>query len=278
MRRRALVLALVAATAPALAAPKGKTARAHFNRGVAAYTKGDFAAAAAAFAKSNSIESDEETLFAWAQTERKLGRCKKAIELYTKLLALKLPEANKKVIRTNVDECEAILLAEDPAPPPRVDPQPAADPDPRADARSDTRSDARSDARGEEPGTRAITEPAPAPAVVRAERRPWFKDPLGGVLVGAGIVSLGVGTVFLVQANSLDADKTIAQTYDEYIDLADRAESKGRIGVIASIAGGALILGGVIRYATAGSGSEDRKTVSGWIAPSGGGLVLGGRW
>ena len=43
--RALAIAALLLASVPAMAAPKGKAAKAAFDRGVAAYTKGDFAGA-----------------------------------------------------------------------------------------------------------------------------------------------------------------------------------------------------------------------------------------
>lgn len=248
-----------------LAAPKKKAARAQFDKGVAAYTKGDFAAAAEALGKSYALEADAETLFAWAQTERKLDRCDKAIELYDKLLAMpKLPEENKDAVRIQIEECRAILQVRPPEPTPDaapVDAPPDEAPEPTAPAVTD-----------------ASAEPERAPvSTPKAEgTRAWWKDPVGGALVGLGVVGLGVGTVFLVQGSGADSDKESAATYEEYQALADKAESRGQLGVISLVAGGALVTGGIIYYATRSKPADN--TVSGWLAPSGGGLALSGRF
>lgn len=246
-RASAGVLAtLVLASGTTMAAPGGAEARAEFDRGVAAYSSGDYAQAASALGASYALEADEETLFAWAQAERRLDHCDKAVELYTKLLEYDLPEVNKLAIGVQIEECNDILAKRPPATTNPVEPPPPTE------------------------------APAPAPPPP-AERRAWWKDPIGGALVGAGAVGLVAGTVLLVQGNSADTDKESATTYDEYRTLADRAESRGRLGVIAMVAGGALVTGGVVWYATRKPRSEER-TLSGWIAPSGGGLVLGGRF
>lgn len=239
----AVALAVVSASGAAFAAPRRPAAKKAFKRGVAAYTKGDYAAAAAALARSFKLEADAETLFAWAQTERKLGHCGRAIELYTKLLAMDLPAENKQAIEVQIDECKAVLAEEQqreaapvvaPAPPP---------------------------------------EPAP---VARDEARAWWKDPVGGALVGAGVVGLGLGTVFLVQGRNADADKDRATTYPEYVRLSDRAESRGRLGVIGLAAGGALVAGGIIWYVTRKPAAE--RTLTTLVLPSGGGVAFSGRF
>jgi hypothetical protein len=236
-------LALVCASSVAAAAPKGAEARAQFDKGVAAYTAGDFAAAAAALGASYALEADVETLFAWAQTERKLDHCDKAAELYAKLLEADLPAENKAVVREKLDECQKILAAQAPPPPP---PQPV-----------------------------PVPEPAPPPPPPTETSRAWWKDPVGGALVGVGVIGLGVGTVFLVQARSADQDKANAATYGEFQALEDKAQSRGKLGVGALIGGGVLVTAGIVWYATRGS-SESKTAVTGWLDGTAGGLAAFG--
>ncbi|MDQ3366993.1 MAG: hypothetical protein M3680_16340, partial [Myxococcota bacterium] len=99
------------ASAPALAAPRSKGAKAAFDRGVAAYEQSDYAGAARALRQSFDLEPDVETLFAWAQAERQQDRCDNAIALYNKLLAFDLPAENRQVVLTKLDECTAIIAA-----------------------------------------------------------------------------------------------------------------------------------------------------------------------
>jgi hypothetical protein len=248
-----LVASLAVAT-PAMAAPKGNEAKAAFTKGVAAYKKGAFDSASEALARSFALEADPDTLFAWAQSERQRGKCDKAIELFEKLLAYELPAANKQAIREKVAECKAIVGAQKPAPvepPPEPTPQPPPEPAP------------------EPPPIVSAPEPAPEAA---PEGRAWWKDPVGGVLVGAGAVGLGVGGYFMLSARSADRDADAATNYFEFEERTRRAEAHGRNGVIAAVAGGALVGAGIIWYATRGPRPES-TTVTTWLAPSGGGLV-----
>ncbi len=258
--RLAAALAILAATSmPVFAAPKkGTPARVEFDRGVAAYTKGDYDAAADALGKSFALEADAETLFAWAQTERKLDRCDKALDLYGKLLLMKLPEENKDAVRVQIEECKVIIADAKPADPEGDGTKPPGAPDEDKPV-------------AEEP-TSLRSEPLPPSDEAP---RAWWKNPVGGALVGLGVVAAGVGTVFLVQGSSADSDKANATSYNEYQALDDKAESRGRMGVIGLAVGGALITGGVIWYATHGS-KKPNNTLSGWLAPSGGGLVVSG--
>jgi hypothetical protein len=278
MRRAAAVIAAFALTsAPALAAPKKKTALAAFNKGVDAYGKREFAAAAAAFEKSFSLEADVETLFAWAQTERQLDRCDKAIELYEKLLTMKMPDENKAAVRTAIDECKAIVDAKSPKPDPTPDPKPDPKPDAKPDDKPDEVDDKPDEVADSTPEPDREPERAP-PQTDESSPRAWWKNPLGGALVGAGVVGVAIGTVFFLQGKSADADKDSATSYPEYERLANDAESKGRVGVIGLVAGGALIVGGVIVYATQSGDKKKENTVSGWVAPDSGGFVVSGRW
>ena len=231
----------------ARAAPKTPEAKAAFDRGVAAYTNNDYAAASEALGQSYTLEPDVETLFAWAQTERKLERCDKASDLYGKLLAYDLPEENKAAIRAKLDECKTILAAQKPVEPP----PPVAEPVPTPPQ---------------------IDQPPPPPSSPA-----WWKDPVGGALVGVGVVGLGVGGYFLVSARSLDSDKDTAPNYGEFQRLEDKADSRGRLGVIAVAGGGALLVAGIVWYATRGGGERPTQ-VSGWVTPGGGGLVAAGRF
>lgn len=263
----ATALALLLATTTATAAPKTKPARKEFDRGVAAYTKGDYQSASDALARSFSIEADEETLFAWAQTERKLGHCDKAVELYTKLLTMNLPAENKKAVRVQIDECNQILEEERAA---------AAVLEAPADSTPSTTTPPSPDSGSAPTATSASPTPT-APKDTATPTRAWYTDPIGGALVGTGVVGLAAGTVFLIQATNADTDKATAPTYDEYLSLADRAESRGRLAIISLVAGGALVTAGIIRYATRRASSETR-TLSGWVAPTTAGLTLSARF
>ncbi len=264
-RPRAIAIAVLLASATATAAPKKASARAEFDRGVAAYTKGDYQGAIDALSKSFALEADEETLFAWAQTERKLGHCDKAIELYTDLLAMNLPAANKDAIKVQLGECTQILEEERAAAamldtPPPTGPVPQADSPPSAGP--------------------ATTELQPSPPVTPTDRgstRPRWQDPIGLSLVGVGAIGLVVGTTFLVKGSSAQSDADSATTYDDYLAASERAESNGRVGVVGLVVGGAFVTAGVVWYMTRTPATADR-TVTGWVAPGSGGLAVSGRF
>ncbi len=250
--RKALIVALALVSSTAVAAPKGAAAKKAFDKGVKAYTAGDYATAADAMKKSYELETDPETLFAWAQAERKQEHCDKAIELYNELLVYELPPENKQVIETQVGECKLILAAKQP---PKVEPPPK-EPEPPPPPKTE--------AKAEEP------PPAPPPA----EGRSWWKDPVGDGLVLVGIAGLVVGGIELSAAASADSSKSNATSYADFKKFNDQATSDGKTGVIAAGAGGALVVLGVIWYATHREHQE--HVVTGWVAPTGGGLAITG--
>jgi hypothetical protein len=246
--RAALAIAALLAATPALAAPKGKAAKAAFDRGVAAYTKSDFAAASDALGQSYKLEPDIETLFAWAQSERQQNKCESAIDLYNKLLDTDMPAENKDAVRTKLEECKTIIAAERKAAEP-VEP-------------------VREEPVREEP----IPEQPPPEG-----KTPWWKDPIGDALTIGGVVALGVGGYFLYSGKQAE-DKSF-ENEAQFQENQDKAESHGRIGVILTLTGGALIVGGVVRYMTRDSGNNKESTsVTGWVTSEGGGLAAFGRF
>lgn len=255
-RRQALIAVLVLAAAPAHAAPKDAEARRLFDRGVAAYTKGDLAAAAQALSESYAREGDPETLFAWAQAERKLGHCESAIELYNTLLAFELPAANKKVIEQQLAECKQIV--DD-----KQKKEPIAAPPPAAPA-----------APAPAPAVVSAPGPAPPPSAPVHEGRAWWRDPVGDGLAIGGVVGLGVGTALLLSARSADQAKDSAMSYAQFKANADTAHDRGVEGVIGLAAGGVLLAGGIAWYAT--HRDSDAAVVTGWLAPRGAGIGFSG--
>lgn len=258
-RQALIVLAVAAATASA--APKGGDAKAAFNKGIAAYQRKDYAAAALAFAKSDYLEPDLETEYAWAQAERKAGNCGKAVQLYEKLIANPtLPSANRSAVQQQLAECKAILAAEKP-----VEKQPEKQPEKPAEQPPAPVVDDKPDL----PGTPQTPE-RPAPG---ATARAWWKEPVGGSLVTLGVLSGAVGGYFLYTGHTAEQQSKQADNFAKFTELHDKARSRGEIGVIATASGGALLVGGILWYALHMGGGEQRARVTGWVAPSGAGIA-----
>jgi tetratricopeptide (TPR) repeat protein len=267
-----LVLAVLLVASSAGAKPRRRDAKIAFDRGVIAYQKGNFEAAAEALGKSFSLERDVDTLFAWAQSERKLERCDKAIELYEKLLTFNLPPANKSAVELNLDECRtAVAQQKARVEPPPVAPTPAEPiaPDPRPQTAEPPRV-------AQAPAvTPVATESPPLRDAPPAAGRPWYKDPVALGLGGGGLVAIGVGTGLLISAKSLDSDSKTAGDYDQTRKLGEQARSRGNIGGVTAAVGAAALIGAAVWIVTHRQSGESR-TVTGWLAPDSGGVGVAG--
>ena len=94
---------------------------------------------------------------------------------------------------------------------------------------------------------------------VKSERK-WYADPAGGVLVGTGALGIAIGAALIPIANRQARsarDEFLHQEFDDRYRSARRARAAG-ISVLA--VGGALVLGGIIRYAIVAS--RDRRGAS----------------
>lgn len=247
-RTAVIAAASLLATTTASAAPKGAEARAAFDKGVAAYKKADYAGASDALGRSFTLEADADTLYAWAQTERKLNHCAKAVELYERLLTMDLPEANKAVVQQQVDECKAIIAAQtpaEPAPPPTSEPAP--------------------------PSSTPVETPTPPPPEQRDSPPSKWLNPIGLGIMAVGVGGLAAGGVFLAQAKAADGDKETATTYGDFERFSDRADSRGRLGVIAAASGAVILTAGIVYIVT--RKPVEQQPVALVIAPTGVGLA-----
>ena len=228
----ALILATLAGSAGA--APKRRAAKLQFQKGLTAYKKGSYDEASAAFERSFKLESDQDTLFAWAQSERKLEHCTHATELYTKLLAMKLPAANRAVVAQQLTECTPPaepVAAPAPAPTPTVEPEPpAATPAPLPQLHDDS----------------PLAQPRDTGEV---DHRAWYRDPVGDGLAVVGIGGLAAGTTFLLMAHSDDSRAHASNMYTTFQSLESTAHSRGETGVIALGTGVAFVAAAAVWYA-----------------------------
>jgi tetratricopeptide (TPR) repeat protein len=268
----ALAALLLAATAgTAVARPKTRAARAAFDKGVTAYQKNNFQAAADALGRSFEIERDPDTLFAWAQAERKLDRCDRAIVLYEQLLQHpNLPEANRSVVEQKLAECRTIVAQVAPPPPAEATVPPAV-----ARAEPVTAASEPQPAAGPvapSPGSGPESPQAESPAYR------WYKDPVGLSLVGVGLVAAGIGGGYLLAARAAASDAQGATSYDQIGPLNGKIDQRNKIGAGALIAGGVLLVGGASWILWKQHDSGERRVVTGWLSPGSAGVVLGGRF
>lgn len=239
-----LTLAVVLRPAP------GDAAR----RAEAAFEAGDYAVAAEAAAEAYAAEGDPIYLYVRAQAERFGGRCTLALAHYRQFVAAVPRGDAAEAARANIAECEAVLAQAEPAPDPLAPITPADSTAP------------------------VETEPEARPRDAGERGAHWARDPLGGALVGAGVVVLGIGGGLYGRAHADERAAMNATNVITYGEQIDRAYTLSRVGLPMMIMGGALVVGGVVRWAVVAGrskrgGARDRSTRT-RLRPALGGVAL----
>jgi len=196
-------------------------ARAHYERGLELYGAKDYAGAIRELDAGYALDPRREFLFAEAQAHRLSGDCKSAVPLYKKFLDSEPDDVQVNAAHIALARC-AEQMATAPAPPPR----PATTTAP------------------------PLTTSSPLPASrTPASIGPWYKDAIGGVLLGAGVAALAVGTGFSFAALSArDGANQNAATYPDYSSRWSTARGRSQIAVGAFAAGTALTGAAIYRY------------------------------
>jgi tetratricopeptide (TPR) repeat protein len=253
MTRLALTV-LLAIAGSAGAQPKVDPPPPNFRQKAAEHFQaGRYAEALAELETAYKLDPAPGLLYAIAQVQVKLDRCADAIVNYEKFVASNPGEKPAQAANEAIAACKVTLAAKKPEPRPELKPEP-------------------------KPESKPEPKPVLTPDPPRRDDggRAWFKDPLGGALVGAGLIG-GVVGVVLYRSASADIDAAeSAANYGSSEELVDGAKSKRRNALIAGGVGGALLIGGVIRYAT--SGGRETKRIA--IVPTTGGAAVSwsGRW
>jgi hypothetical protein len=235
--------ALVAAAAPLK--PKNAQARKHFETAVELYKAEDFEGAVAEANKGLAIEDHESLLFILAQAERQRGNCVEAVELFTTFIATTQSDDMRQNALTAKALCaeelaELARLAE-------VAAQQAA-------------------AEAEVEPTPPPPEPPPPPPPP-----PWYRDPLGGALVGVGGAAVLAGGAVLISAVVLDPDD--AGDYGTFVERRELQPTLVLAGGITAGVGALLGAGGAVRWALVAK--RNRKAAAATAAPSTARLGLG---
>ena len=245
---------------PALAAPpkpKNAKARKHFDRAVELFEAEDYDGAAREAEAGYAIEKHEWVLYIWAQAERKRHNCIESVELYNEFIEMTDNENAKE----NALKAKA-LCAEELAELARKAEEEAAAAEEEAEDEPDP-----------EP---VVTSPSPP--------RPWYRDPVGGVLVGVGGAGVLAGTSLLIAAAILDPTKASDYgTFDERRALQPRLLIAGGITAGVGVAIGAA---GAVRWVLvarknkqrAQAGGQARLGAAPWIDGRRAGVVLSGRF
>ncbi|MCH9685086.1 MAG: hypothetical protein K0V04_26855 [Deltaproteobacteria bacterium] len=195
-------------------------------------------------------DRDPVFIYVRAMVEERRGDCDRAVAGYRQFLNLDVPPQEAHDARAGIVRCGEV-------PPAVVDDAPVAEP------------------------ASAPTEEAPpataAPAPTDQPRR-WYADPLGGVLLGGGVVGVGTGVGLLVQARVDSRGSTNASTLPEYERRSDRAVVFNRAGIITLGVGGALIAGAIVRYAIVGRRQKRRVQPTVTVGPGHAGWAVVGRF
>ena len=249
LRIASVVLAL-AAPSQLLSDPE---AQAKFQEAQEAFRNEDYDAAAAAVEAAFLIEPQPMLLYPWAQAERSRGNCAAAVELYQRFLDSDPPEAAATPARENMERCQEQLAEEG------------------GGEEEEIIEDDEEDDLIEDDEPEVDSTPAPVNDE-QPKAKAWYKDPLGGVLVGVGVAGVGAGAALMGLASSKAGKAADQDTHQAYLDEQDSATKLRNGGAIALSIGGALVLGGVVRYVVVAKKNKQAKTA--WqMTPQ-----LGPRW
>jgi tetratricopeptide (TPR) repeat protein len=189
----------------------------------AAWAEGRYAEAASAYAQAYAETGDIAYLYARAQAQQEAGDCAAAIATYEAFIATEpLPEA-VAAAEDAVKTCRARLP--EPAPAPEAEPV-------------------------AEPSSPPPEPIAPADPPDRAEpvARPWQRDPAAAVLVAVGSAGIVSGVVLAVVARTEQDAAERASDVVGYGEHNDRAVALSRASIPVLVVGGALVIGGAVRY------------------------------
>lgn len=194
--------------------------------GEAAYREARWDDASTAFAAAFETTGDPKYLYAQAQVERFAGDCATAVPLYERFLATDPPAQAAGAARRYLAQCRASL------PPPTIEPTPQPVPVP-AD----------------------IPAPAPRP-------RPVGRDPAAIALVGVGgaVAIAGAALVGIAHARADDAPG--AADDRAYSDALTRARRLDIAGATLLAAGGALVVGAIVRWSVLAVRARRARTIT----------------
>jgi tetratricopeptide (TPR) repeat protein len=241
--------------------PKNPQARKHFERAVELYKAEDFDAAAAEANRGLELETHEALLFILAQAERQRGNCLEAVEIINRFIEItQSDDARQNALTVKALCAEELAALAKQAEQARLEAEKAA---------------AEAAARQEE--TKPEPEPEPEPP------RPWYRDPLGGALVGVGGAGLLAGAGVLIAAAVLDPDA--AADYGTYAERKKQQPTLLLAGGVTAGVGVLVGVGGAVRWVlvakkakAAPKPTAARIQLAPWIDRERTGVVITGRF
>jgi tetratricopeptide (TPR) repeat protein len=232
-------------------------ARKHFQRAEAAKARGEYQTAAVEYLAAYELFQEPAFFYDTAEVYRLAGDEKNALVYYTKYLELSPDGKVAAAARIAADQLRRSIAAQEDAA--RI-----AD-----EARRNAEAEARRKAEQDANARTAQGTKAAAPA----KREPAAREPttgrtmrIAGLVTGsAGVIALGVGVFFGVQARSLSNDAASWDTFDRKRDDKGKADQRNMV-VFTGVGAAALVAGGVLYYLGHRAESVDHSAVS--VAPS----------
>jgi tetratricopeptide (TPR) repeat protein len=282
----ALVLS-IATMVHAQPVDKTQTAKQYVSAGLAAQKAGDYDTALTFYGKAYELVPHPVLLFNMAQANRLAGRTDKAIELYKKYLEANPQGPQAKVAKDFVAEHDAQVAAEEAkrkaeadAAAAKRDQELSAEQARKAEA-ARKQQEARDQQLREQEAARKQQQAREAEAAAQ-QPAPVASDdgrPLriaGIAMAGTGAVAVGVGVLFGLHARSLSNELSASGAVYDPQKVSD-GQAANRNMLISTIAGSALVAGGVVVYIVGSKKqSSDRVALVPIVFAGGGGLALGG--
>jgi tetratricopeptide (TPR) repeat protein len=252
--------------AVALAKPSDPKAIELGKRGNEQFKAGDYEGAKDTFEAAYAIEPDPAFLFGMGQALNQMGDCRGAIRKYNQVKdSPSAAQELRQLAEQGMLACAEKVANEEP------------DPSEPADEPTDETTD-------DEPVADVDDEPTELPPDTGPPPRKWYKDPLGDTLVAVGLAGTGAGVGLLVAAQ-LQQSKS-SETYADFDERLDKIRTLRIAGGATLGVGGALLIGGVVRWMVLGLRPKASATAGLHRAPRMGlhydgvnaGLSLSGRF
>jgi len=270
----AVVLAIALAASAAAADPRTMThdAQVHYDKGNARYKVGDFSGAIDEFEAGRAIDAHPDFEYALGQVYRKLGDCKRAIKKYNAFLDTHPSDDEAEHVRRNIERCK--VEAKDTKPDAEDDETAASSVKPAEPPAHDDATPPARHRRVTRVGS--VADPfAPTATPVHDAPSRWYTDVPGGVLAGAGVAGLAVGVAYVVLADRDLSAANTASSVSRLQELSDKGHHERTIGTISVLAGSALAVGAIVRYALV---ARDNDHLSVAVDPKGAYVSWTGRF
>jgi tetratricopeptide (TPR) repeat protein len=255
-----LVLSPVAHAQPTKPADKTKTAKEYVNAGLAAQNSGDYETALTFYGKAYELVPHPVLLFNMAQAHRLAGRAKEAIDFYRKYLDADPKGTQRKPAMEFITALEVQLAAEESKRQAEAAAQAEAARQAeiaRVDAARAAAEQAARDEAARAEAARVAAAAHPDPETHHPDRTDHSavgsdrgNKPLRLAGIGTaslGVVALGAGVAFGLKARSLSNDLSQPGAIYDPAKIS-RGENADRNFLIATAAGGALIVAGTVMF------------------------------